>query len=445
MQDVGPESLQAGVMRYFSPRPAVHLRAKAARHATKVVSGLIEAASLHLADLSEAARSFQGRTGFGSPVCSSDPSYFETVLGMSVRHLESPKYDALTAYPYILGSRGFPRGYFQPAKRRVVFQGSRVIANLEKMVQIPVMEALRHCGSFEAWNGRASVDFAITEMFEMRDTSYLSLDFSNFDASVPQSVVEVVFGIIGKWFNRTYVSQIIGMLQHAFQFGGIYTPFGYFGGRTGGIPSGSGLTNLIGSMVNLWVMHYAAYTCGYSIVAQQVQGDDGVYAFKGGCDPSKVADVLLQDLGMVLSADKAFHAENEVHFLQNVHRRSYVRRGLCVGVRPIMRVLNGMMSYERFRTGWNGRMDSIRWIQQMENASDHPVFGAFVRWLWGFDAGKQYLRDDLATLIQKAGGQEKVERLLGGSVGYSKTPINHLFAGQTVQVLSRLNRFPLLG
>jgi len=97
--------------------------------------------------------------------------------------------------------------------------------------------------------------------------------------------------------------------------------------------------------------------------------------------------------------------------LQNVHRKSFRDRyNMCVGVRPIMRILNSMMSYEKFRPEWNSYLDSVRWAMQLSAAWYHPSFHAFAEWLCDMDS---YSELDSTEIVERAGGQANVLNHLG--------------------------------
>jgi len=141
-----------------------------------------------------------------------------------------------------------------------------------------------------------------------------------------------------------------------------------------------------------------------------VLGDDGVWSF---VDPYDVDDVVTfaAELGMTISPDKSAVSSERAYYLQRVHSLKYLKDGIAVGVRSTMRTLGSMISYERFKRGWSGAMDSVRWIMQVENTKWHPSYEHFVRFLYrGDDLLHRY---DPAILLAKAGGAERAESLLG--------------------------------
>jgi len=313
--------------------------------------------------------------------------------------------------------------------------------NLEKMLQIPLHAALRKHECFCAWNGRDAVDIAVTRLMRSSKHPIVSVDFSNFDASIPSEVIKRVFGIIRGWFHRSWHPHI-EYLQKVFCGCGIIIPhrekqWEILGGefRGGGVPSGSVLTNLIDSLVNLWVVTYAA-ACDGGVVTHAIpQGDDGVFRFVG-TTAEKVSKRLLSDLGMVLSVEKSLVSSSEVHFLQNVHHKEYDINGVLVGVRPLMRVLNGMMSYEDINRRWEDKelFDGFRWLQQLQNASAHPSFESACEWLYN-RAEPSVNRVLECVLSGNTALLSRVKSALSGKYEWGKVAIDGLGATAVFQTM----------
>jgi len=419
-------TLPLGVGAFFNTLPnQVSIDKHAAKIADTFVLSRLSKGTLTRCLLEDAAMSFEGRTSYGWPFVSSNPSFFDEAMGMSMAVIASNNLPTYLAYPAILGFRGTPTGLHTRPKARVVWQCSRVIANIEKTVFIPVFKALQHSPGFAAWTSAKDVEFSITRMFDAgRAGTVMSVDFSKFDSSLPREIIGRVFSFLSAWFGSTYDKAIIGALCHYFQGVQLLTPRGLHINKLRGVPSGSVMTNLVDSLANMWVIAYGAAKLGSRVSDCEVQGDDGVYRFNVDITPPELKGVLREDLGMTINPDKGLIAENEVHFLQNVYRRSYRDKGLCLGVRPIMRVLNGMMSYERFHSGWNGYLDTARWVMQMSNASEHPSFYALVEWLLDQD---DYLQGSPQSIVDKAGGPDVVRRFLGKKYEGSSLDFNTLF------------------
>lgn len=451
-------SLEDKVEKYFSPHPITLRSLKSVQYADGFVSALYDPSdrgAMVPLDLEDAVHQFFGRTGMGFPEFVSDREYLYRYYTLSAA-IRGNGYQLADAqkYPAVIGTRTQASGPGLMAKARAVFQMSRVIGNLEKCIQAVVFKALRWLPTFSAWGGRHYVDVSVTRFMTRSPGKVLSLDFSNFDATVPFEVIDRVFTILRRWFVPA-ARPLITFCQESFKRSGIIVPGAYREGaaRLGGIPSGSVMTNLIGSLVNLWVIAYSAHRCGGRIVDATVQGDDGLYRFRGIHDVKPLADVLYSELGMVMSTDhmKSLYSDRDVHYLQMVHSRDYVRGGLCVGVRPLMHVLNGALSRESMQVkkgkpgvnptelsdGWNGLFHTVRWLQQWENASYHPKFDEACKWLYSKDLNlpivmDAILRNDDAFLA----AAEKA--LSNGSSSYGKVPVRSLLWSRVVAVLSEL-------
>jgi len=278
----------------------------------------------------------------------------------------------------------------------------------------------------------------------------LSVDFTSFDVSVPFDVLTRIFAIMGSWFDGESFP-LIRFIGEAFMRSGIYLPDVYLHGdaRTGGVPSGSGLTNLVGSLVNLWVFHYAAHRDGGRVKDSLVNGDDGVYTFDGVSSIARLSEILFDELGMLVKMDpsKNLVSECQVKFLQMDHHLEYRVEGLCVGSRPVHRVLTGMTGMERRvpvkrlglrdepPTRWRGIFNTFRWLQQMEASANNPCFEAFVLWFWDKD---EYLAEALNAIIR---GDKVVDLACAMlSVGEGEESILSVRAFRSSRVVTTLRR-----
>jgi hypothetical protein len=211
------------------------------------------------------------------------------------------------------------------------------------------------------------------------------------------------------------------------------------------VPSGCVPTNLIDTMVNFLAITYAAMEQGGRIVDFEINGDDGVYLFEGVSSLPRLSSVLSGHLGLSMSPSKCVWSDSMVSYLQNVHHRDNVelcedtQEHLHVGIRPIMRVLNGMMSYEKARRtdgSWAPIMDSLRWMQQLDNASAHPSFPLACGWLLRHDeegmlqAMAAITNNDTELLMY-------ADSILGGG-DENKTRVCDLYRSQVVMCCTAL-------
>jgi len=445
----GATSLKQGVDRFFEEHPT-RIHPVAMEVANQALRDLLSrgGAKFKLWDTVRAAFAFRKRANCGWP-------WF-------VRAVESPLWylneaerilaDDLdishaSAYPGSLGTRSVPRGPGKLAKSRVIFGISRVSNILATKVWGPLYEDSTTKVEFCSTQGRAVVDQVMTTMLD-DEREKLSLDFKNFDASVPNEVIDCVFDRIEEVFEPS-AAPLINFIREGFKRTGIFVPGKdqYLGGeyRLGGIPSGHKLTSLIGGYVNYWVMHYCAARAGGSVARMVMCGDDGVVIFSHVESHDQIKYYALKDLGMLIDSDKTASSYDEVKFLQMIHHRRYRRNGVCIGVRPIMRVLNGMMGRESplppppedIDMGideWLALLDSIRWIQQVDNASAHPRWPILAKWLLDTDGGivnalMRFVRND-HRILAAAGAV-----LTTGDA--CKTRVAELYKSPTVQWLTQ--------
>lgn len=410
------DSLEDGVLRYFAARKSVGLDGKAARYANDYVRSQVPTSRIGLLRLIDleiaAARKFPHGTGLGFPVCSSDFEKFGFTVYKISEEIHNSGYDCgwVKCLPSLLGMRGQQRGPISVvgtpyAKVRVIYAMPRAIMNVEKRIQFPLQGYLKNANEvFAAWQSRSAVAKAITRMFALKPRRILSVDFSSFDVSVPLVVLGEVFKIVKGWFTSD-AAPVIDFCQEAFTKGGIICPgltsktFREFSGeeRSGGVPSGSVLTNLIDSLVNLWVMAYAAALNSSSISFALVQGDDGVYVFRDGVTKEEISNAV-STLGMVISVEKSMECQGAVHFLQDLHEEGHFVDGLNVGQRPFSHIVNNAMNMER-NDGkpWTRVDDSVRWLQQWGEGLYHPGFEAASAWLFDRD----WMTRDIIDRIRK--------------------------------------------
>jgi len=346
-------------------------------------------------------------TNFGFPKCNSDPEnvYFYYLEADRIRSRGYPLAD-VSDYPCVGTSRTQARGYHLMPKRRALKMYCKSLVYLENMVRKEAFDNLRACPEFVGWNGQSAVDAAITRLLDRKPGLILSADFTDFDVSVPFDVVTRVFAVLASWFDARD-QNLIRFIGEAFMRTGVFLPptmrcpQGYRFGeeRTGGVPSGSGNTNLVDTLANIMVFNYGAIVTGGSVEQIFPNGDDAVVVFKN-TTAANVSEVLERDLGMIIKMDpsKNLVSKDHVKFLQMDHHVSYrSERGLLVGVRPVQRALIKMTGHERRRptkhlglrdespVKWKGSFNTYRWIQQLEPCSTHPGFGQAVCWYMGHD------------------------------------------------------------
>jgi hypothetical protein len=420
------------VESYFQPRH-VRINSDSAAYATNQVADLVRS-RLHPASLEHAYSKMPRGTNLGLPLATADGKYRRVVYELA-RFVERNGF-SYPPDPCMLYWRGQPKGLELLPKQRTVWGPPHYHTLHELRVQIAYLAYLRRDTRFSAWVGNDEVDLAVTHIFDIAEHDILSVDFSGFDASIPEYLIRTIFDIMRFWFDSAS-APLIDYLEKVFLTIGLLTPEGIKTERDGGVPSGNANTNGIDTFVQQWAIHYIAHRLRNEVIYHLAQGDDGVVVFRR---PWRIEDVIevADELNLDISGSKGGVSQRVVHYLQNVYHRDYRPDGICRGIRPGFRFLNGALSFERFHKDWKPEDNTLRWRQQLDNCRWHPRFREMVEWLYENDTYSEYSSQQL---IDAAGGLSKVESALGQSgYPYGKTPVSRLDRSAVGRELRRLYR-----
>jgi len=172
------------------------------------------------------------------------------------------------------------------------------------------------------------------------------LDWSKFDSTAPRRLINAAFDIIEGSFNAdgwsNEVRRVWEIVKLYFKTCPILMPDGFiYHGRKRGIPSGSWLTQIVGSIVNYIAIHYIIQLTG-DIVNNDVvvYGDDSVLGMETFPDVVKWAEVA-SSFGMRISPHKQHLTHSaRIHFLGHTW-------GGLVPTRPVEETLNKLVTSER--------------------------------------------------------------------------------------------------
>jgi hypothetical protein len=347
-------------------------------------------------------------TNLGGPFFTSDERYRPIVLQLA-KDIEDNGYRSAPNDPCIVYFRGQPRGIGLISKNRIVWGYPHWLTLLELQLQEAALPLLRLLPEFVAWNRPDDIDEVITSVIDSARGQILSVDFSGYDASVPEVLIRAAFGLIRRMFNGDeQTTRLINLVEERFIHISLLCPDGIRAGSHS-VPSGSAETNWIDGFIQMILWEYVSVMLNLPIRSITVQGDDGVVDFSGQWYLDTLEGIV-SDFGMQVSADKGGISHDQVMFLQNIHSRQYRLGGRYVHIRPIMRILNAMMSQERFTKGWTGLMHTWRWMQQVEIGKNHPKFKLLVEFLYDRDRTMHTMWLD--DFVHQSGGVKTAERLL---------------------------------
>ena len=304
----------------------------------------------------------------------------------------------------------------------------------------PIIDALKVKPEFVAWTDLDAVSTVVLSLLKAAGNSgvrVFSTDYSGYDQSIPEGLFEIAWNIIGDWFPETE-SRVLRILFDHYMTAGLLTPDGLWVGRSGGIASGIVFTGVAGTVINILIAFYISEVLGIQHLGGTYLGDDALNVWT-----DEVSEEEIQDVGAMLNVDlnasKQFVAEDAAHYLQNVYvlkRDTLQNDG---GVRPTMRALNGILSYERQRRKdeWNDFMASMRTVMQLENCKHHPAFREFVNFIAQGD--RRLLEIDVTKIASLAGGVGRIEQVLGvAAFRYTSQDVSSLANFATTQVLRQL-------
>jgi hypothetical protein len=244
-------------------------------------------------------------------------------------------------------------------------------------VVLPVLKKLEWRA---ALNGVDAVEAAVGRCLDTsvaRGATIVSVDFSQYDASVAPNASRVALSSICSMFQPSLAERIEAQTER-FISGGIVTPDGIYNGEHG-VPSGSTWTNEVDSR---W--HYLVSMSGdVPILASQIQGDDGLHVISG--DRDRFLETFT-GYGLKVNEDKSHTASDECVYLQcYFHHNDRLSNGAAKAMYPSYRALNRIIHPER----WTNLDDeltgqtffAIRSISILENCKRHPMFRDLVKFV----------------------------------------------------------------
>jgi hypothetical protein len=342
-------------------------------------------------------------------------------------------------YPCVWYWRGQPQGLQSDPKQRDVWGMPHTETILGQTIFKPWLEVIRRLDGFSAWVGDWKVDDAITRILKRANgRPVYSMDQKGFDKRLGYQMLMIARDYFSHCLSPD-VTERIELLAEVGATIPIVVPHDVvFLKRKGGMPSGKTGTNAEDTMLNRLACLYVAYRADTDVEDGEWMGDDSVVLFRDKVDPEDVSRYM-RELGLECNPDKQFISSRSVHYLQRIHTLDYTVEGRCVGVRSPFRCLNGMMSYERMKKGWNKYLDTSRWIMQVENAKHDPRFPKLVSFLRD---GDKVLRSgmDPVSVFKLAGGADVIRSTLGiASFPFNTQNPEAVDDFQTTEILRSLN------
>ena len=362
----------------------------------------------------------------GMPYLTRTDRVYQSILDDAHVILEHCRAGEDFSYWYsVLGHRGQPKGVFELPKQRIVWQYPKasVLVGLS-WLQV-VQPQLAMLDEFVGWNHWSRIDVVVNSMLNQakeHDSNVVSMDFSQFDATVSPALVYPLFEKLGMF------RQLKPLLNEFFT-SAIVLPDGMRTGRVKGVPSGHAWTNFIDCLANLTCIYYIAERTGRKVLSATVLGDDSLVVYDTPVHLDEMSQ-LASELGLKLNADKSIAADDFCHFLQKI----YFRGSETGGIRSIVRTFNSMATMER----WDEEVDPMyhvcRWWSQLDEVRFHPARFKFLEWLIPRDR-LQLGRIDPSAVMESMARYERLnsDRIWKG--GSSTVPTAYWFKDSLTESL----------
>jgi hypothetical protein len=274
--------------------------------------------------------------------------------------------------------------------------------------------------------------------------SIVSGDISGYDASIAPVLIEIAGDIMKYWCRAGELPlQMAKALANKIE---LLHPDGVELAQPSSMKSGSGLTNLVDTIILLLILFAGEELGKYRLLNLTGNGDDFL-ALGHGVTPDTISETF-QEFGMDVHPDKQFYEPGFLSYLQRIHRYGYIG-----GAASTFRVLNSATSYERLKykaSEWNPYVDSLRALAQLENANFSPWFEDFVKF---FESGDKIklgaIFKNPMTLVRKA-GDTGIDVMKADIVGawhsnahpdsFSQWAINGVLRGKVLPPLGSVDR-----
>jgi hypothetical protein len=299
---------------------------------------------------------------------------------------------------------------YHPKSKRLVIAFPKDEAILWKLFSPPLMDEIRNwklsggvtimCG----WFDLPTIDVNMQLMLETADSNgrtVLSGDVSNYDASLPDFAIRDVGYVAASWINghKFLVQNLVDAMLYNTH---LMTPVKLWDATTSSLKSGSGGTNLLGSLTNIAIQMYGEEAGLYKLNNLAVLGDD--FLIDGdGVSPDATAECF-KHFGMESHPDKQFYEPKMLHYLKRLHQL-----GRPGGVASVYRTLGSALAFEtlQFRPEeWNKYAYIVRALSQLQNSTFNPAFEDLVHYLESGDKlhlGREMDPDEIVSSSGKAG------------------------------------------
>lgn len=143
------------------------------------------------------------------------------------------------------------------------------------------------------------------EHMRRQSLSWLSVDYSKYDSTMPSWLISAAFRVVKAAFVDLD-EDLLAVVEHDFIHKHVYTGEGLETFHKGN-PSGSRLTAIINGICNELITECWAAKFGYDLVSYNIMGDDNLIFFRSSLEAEgveEIASYITHNFGIVVNRDK---------------------------------------------------------------------------------------------------------------------------------------------
>lgn len=165
----------------------------------------------------------------------------------------------------------------------------------------PFQQLIAHLDEYAGGKDDAAISNIIANC-RRKNAYWYSLDYSSFDQSISNWLIQDAFAIIRQAFAGEFDDELFSIIQNDFIHKNFISAQGVIHSDKG-VPSGSMFTQIIDSIVNLICVYTYLYSIGIEGTCI-VMGDDNLLFTNTEIDGELIASYMRKNLGLTINADK---------------------------------------------------------------------------------------------------------------------------------------------
>lgn len=336
-------------------------------------------------------------------------------LRTSIAEGETPWIPALSFHRSQIGHYLDSSGNFDSSdikyKDRLVWGLDAATVAIESQYAIPLVDWFSNNVRFYAGGKSPDEIRNLINNSRMHSTFWYSLDFSQFDQTVPAWLIRHVFYLLRKFYSGDVSHRELRWIENNFINTAIVKFDGTVVRKDHGIPSGSNFTQLVGSMANALViltylfsradgksnvaktryvksdLHVTSGNCG-----MLTMGDDNLFFSRNGIRVADMSSYVKRNFGMMIHPDKTVSGGRQ-------QRPTFLKREWSVDgeYRDLLDVFINVIHPERER-------------DYADYSPYHILYGLYLTYRLGFPKA---MERQLVELMENNGGIERLRDLKG--------------------------------